>query len=75
MAMDARHRYIARVLTQQYGMSLAAVEEVFLEEKHAQQLANFMTANGVPTLIFFRQRRDIFNEDGEAIEAPAGARH
>ena len=65
---DGRTRWLARVLAQQYGMSLPAVEEVLLEEKHAQQLSDFMQADGPPTVIFFKQARETYNEDGEPIE-------
>ena len=65
---DGRTRWLARVLAQQYGMSLPAVEEVLGEEKHAQQLSDFMQADGPPSVIFFKQARDTYNDDGEPIE-------
>ena len=73
MALDGRHRYMARVLAQQYAMTLPAVEEVLQEEKNVVQLSEFMQADGPPTLIFFRQARETYNEDGEPIELASGA--
>ena len=73
--MDGRVRYMARVLAQQYSMSLPAVEEVLLTEKHMKQLADFMSPHGPPTLLFFRQARETYSEDGELIESSAGVRY
>ena len=72
--LDARHRHIAKVVAQQFGLSVAAVEEVLAEERALATAADFFAAEGTPSkLIFFRQSRDIFSEDGELIES-AGAR-
>ena len=72
--LDARHRHIAKVVAQQFGLSVAAVEEVLAEERALATAADFFAAEGNPSkLIFFRQSRDVFSEDGELIES-AGAR-
>ena len=72
--LDTRHRHIARVVAQQFGMTVAAVEEVLADERHLTEAANFFIAEGTPSkLIFFRQSRDEFTEDGELVEA-AGSR-
>ena len=73
MAHDARLRYLARVLAQQYAMSLPAVEDVLLDEKHIQPVTDFLDAEGPPSLIFFRQAREAYSEDGELIESSGGA--
>ena len=43
------------------------------EEKNVVQLSEFMQADGPPTLIFFRQAREAYSEDGELIESSGGA--
>ena len=73
--LDTRHRHIARVVAQQFSMTVAAVEEVLADERHLTEAANFFAAEGTPSkLIFFRQSRDEFTEDGELVEA-AGSPH
>eukprot|EP00965_Chrysotila_dentata_P250546 6209514-Pleurochrysis_carterae.AAC.1 len=73
--LDARHRYMARVLALQYGMPVASCETVFEEEANAQTISDFFEADGVPSkLVFFKQSRDTVTEDGEVIEAPGATR-
>jgi hypothetical protein len=74
--LDTRHRHIARVVAQQFGMTVAAVEEVLADERHLTEAANFFAAEGTPSkLIFFRQSRDEFTEDGELVEAAGSPIH
>ena len=70
VALDARHRYISRVLSQHFGMSAMAVEEVLADDYNMQTISEFFQPEGVPSkLIFFKQSRDVQTDDGELIEA------
>lgn len=69
MALDARHRYIARVLSQQFSLPVPLVEEVLFQAEQLITLANFFSADGEPSrVIFFHQSRVAAEVDGELAE-------
>ena len=66
--LDARHKYMAKVIATSFGMAAPAVEEVLASEENLQAAEDFFRADGAPKLLFYRQARDVYTEDDDAAE-------
>ena len=66
--LDARHKYMAKVIATSFGMAAPSVEEVLASEENLQAAEDFFRADGAPKLLFYRQARDVYTEDDDAAE-------